>query len=314
MVKRKVKKIIYNTKTQGRFIKRTIIITSICSIFIGILGLVGYIPGLRFLGSGNIQPDYYPMAPSTAIFFILISIILILHSLDFLRRIARFFAALIVIVISIFGFLKGIEYYLKVEVSFEESMIKLSDKVGDIPIGIMSPSTGAIFFLSGVITILIIFQVKGKKYPNFIGHLMGILGSLVIIISLIFIMSYLYGKPLLYNMGNTVPMALTTAIAFLFLGGALICTIGIDYTPLLFFTGSSIRSRLLRIFVPLIVLMVFIQDISTKLIQNVLDINNAIIMGLWIVFVATVAGFLIIPIGYNIGRRLDNAHKEITNL
>ena len=312
MIKRIAQKTINNAIMPGRFIKRTIIISSICSILIGILGLAGYIPGLRFLG--NIRSDYIPMAPSTAISFLILSIILIMHTLGFWPKRVRFFTAIILAAVSIFGFLKWIEYYVRPEGSFEESFMRLSDKIGEIPIGIMSPSTGALFFISAFIMIFLIFQVNGKKYTYFIGHLIGILGSLVIVSALIFVMSYLYGQPLLYNLGKTVPMAATTAFAFIFLGIALISAVGIDYTPLLFFTGPSVRSRLLRIFVPLIILIVFIQDISTKLIQNVFEINNALMMGLWIICFAALAGFIIFRSGHNIGSSLDKAHKEITSL
>ncbi len=294
MRKRIVKKTIYsNILKPGRFIKRTLIFSSVVSILIGILALLGYIPGLRFLGSGSMGPDYYPMAPSTAISFLLLSIIMIIYILGFLRSRARFFVTLIPVVVSIYGFIKLIEYYAKVGVSFEESIINIPGEIGGIPIGFMSPPTGALFFISGIVIILLIFQATGKKYTNFIGHLMGVLGSVVVLGGLTFIMSYLYGQPFLYNPGNIAPMALTTAIAFLFLGIALVNTTGKDYFPLIFFTGTSTRCRLLRIFVPLVVLIVLVQDILSKLIQNVFVINDAIIMGLWIICFVLIDGFSI---------------------
>jgi len=225
-----------NTSTSDRLIKKSVLAGGSIVIIIAILGLFGYIPGLRLLGS--MRADYIPMAPSTAISFLLLSIILIMHNLEFLRRRIRFFAALIIAAVSIFGFLKWIEHYTGVEASFEEGIVRASGEIGEIPIGIMSPSTGALFFLSGIIMILLIFQKTWKKYTIFFGHSMGILGSILIAISLTFIMSYLYKQPLLYDLGRTVPMAITTAIAFLFLGIALISAVGIDYSPLLFFSGS----------------------------------------------------------------------------
>lgn len=273
-----VKKTIYsNILKPGRFIKRTLIFSSLGSMLIGILALLGYIPGLRFLGSGSMGPDYYPMAPSTAISFLLLSIIMIIYILGFLRSRARFFVTLIPAVVSIYGFIKLIEYYAKVGVSFEESIINIPGEIGGMPIGFMSPPTGALFFISGIVIILLIFQATGKKYTNFIGHLMGVLGSMVVLGGLTFIMSYLYGQPFLYNPGNIAPMALTTAIAFLFLGIALISTVGVDYSPLLFFSGSSIKSRILRIFVPLVTLIIFVINILTKIIQNIFEINDALV-------------------------------------
>lgn len=301
-----------NTSVSGQLIKKSVFISSSIVIIIAIFGLFGYIPGLRLLGS--IRADYIPMAPSTAISFLLLSIILIMQTLDFLRRRIRFFAVLILAAVSILGFLKWIEHYTGVEASFEESIIRISGEIGGIPIGIMSPSTGALFFLSGIIMILLIFQKTRKKYTIFFGHSAGILGSILIASSLIFIMSYLYKQPLLYDLGRTVPMAITTAIAFLFLGIALISAVGIDYSPLLFFSGSSIKNRLLRVFVPLIILIIIIMDILTKLIQNIFEINNALIMGLLIICFAVLAGSIIFRLGHSIGSSLDRVNEEISNL
>lgn len=301
-----------NAPIFGGLIKKSVFAGSLIVIIIAILGLFGYIPGLGFLGS--IRSDYIPMAPSTAISFLLLSIILIMHTLDFLRRRIRFFAALIPAVVAIFGFIKWIEYYASVETSFEESIIRVSGKIGDIPIGIMSPSTGALFFLSGIIMILLIFQKTWGKYTIFFGHSTGILGSILFVSSLIFMIAYLYGQPLLYDLGKTVPMAITTAIAFLFLGIALISTVGVDYSPLLFFSGPSIKSRILRIFVPLITLIIFVINILTKIIQNIFEINDALIMGLLVVFFTVLSGFIIFRLGHSIGNSLDKAQEEISNI
>ena len=126
--------------------------------------------------------------------------------------------------------------------------------------------------------------------------------------------AYLYGQPLLYDLGKTVPMAITTAIAFLFLGIALISTVGVDYSPLLFFSGPSIKSRILRIFVPLVTLIIFIINILTKIIQNIFEINDALIMGLLVVFFTVLSGFIIFRLGHSIGNSLDKAQEEISNI
>ncbi len=46
--------------------------STVGAVFLAVLGLIAYIPGLRLLGS--LRPEFIPMAPSTAIFFILLGL------------------------------------------------------------------------------------------------------------------------------------------------------------------------------------------------------------------------------------------------
>mgnify|MGYP001066767821 FL=1 len=50
--------------------KMTLTLGPVGAILIAIMGLLGYVPGLRLLGS--IHPDYIPMAPSTAASFLIL--------------------------------------------------------------------------------------------------------------------------------------------------------------------------------------------------------------------------------------------------
>lgn len=298
----------------NQFIKKVTILGCTGTILIATLGLLGYVPGLRILGSA--RPDYYPMAPSTGISFLLLGIILVLYVQNFYQKRIRLYTIILSALVSIFGFLKYIEYFAGVETSFEEAIITISSKLGEIPMGIMSPSTGALFFLSGITIILLIHQTTRKEQNIFFGHSAGILGSLVFISSLIFTLSYLYGQPFLYDTGKIVPMAITTATAFLFLGGALISAVGAKYVPLSFFAGSSTRSRLLRIFVPLIIFVVLIQNIIILLMRDIFKMHDALLTALFIVIFTTLVAFVVIRAGYIVGNTIDKVkeklHAEIT--
>lgn len=293
----------------NRFIKKVTILGCTGTILIATLGLLGYVPGLRIFGSA--RPDYYPMAPSTGISFLLLGIILVLYVQDFWQKRRRFYAIILSSLVSIFGFLKCIEYFAGVETSFEEAIVTISSKLGEIPIGIMSPSTGALFFLSGITIILLIFQTTRKEQTKFFGHSAGILGSLIFICSMIFALSYLYGQPFLYGVGKIVPMAITTAIAFLFLGIALISVVGDNYVPLSFFVGSSTRNRLLRIFVPLIIFVVLIQDIMNLLIRDIFKMHDALLTALFIVIFTTLVAFVVIRAGHIVGNTIDKVKEKL---
>ena len=80
------------------------------------VGLLGYIPGFGLLGS--IRGDYIPMAPSTALSFLVIGSVLLslrLGRLSGKKPIARLTAAGL---IALFGILKSAEYFAGVDLTF----------------------------------------------------------------------------------------------------------------------------------------------------------------------------------------------------
>src|SRR5205085_5824180 len=79
--------------------------------------------------------------------------------------------------------------------------------------------------------------------------------SVVVLIYLVVLLGYLYGTPLLYG-GKIIPVALTTALAFLCLAAGVIAAAGPDYRPLRPFFASSARALLLRAFLPVTVAVV----------------------------------------------------------
>ena len=71
---------------------------------------------------------------------------------------------------------------------------------------------------------------------------------------LVFSLGYLFSPnaPLLYGT-ESIPMALNTALGFVVLGVGLAAAAGPRAFPLLRLAGPSIRARLLRVFLPLVV-------------------------------------------------------------
>jgi PAS domain S-box-containing protein len=107
------------------------------------------------------------------------------------------------------------------ELNFEDVLVPSAGHLGEIPIGRMSPATGAAFLLVGLAVLaLVLRQSRPHGRGTRLGHWASCLGGLTLGVSLIFCLAYLQGSPLLYGNGTTVPMALTTALAFLMLGAA----------------------------------------------------------------------------------------------
>jgi diguanylate cyclase (GGDEF)-like protein len=292
-------------------VKKTIFIFNAVVIFIAILGLLAYIPGLRLVGS--ISYSYVPMAPSSAICFLLLSTALILYAFNFRQRGIKIFYLTLSAIVLIYGFIVFIEYIFRIGFTLENAIFGIIGNVNGIPIGIMSPFSGIMFFLSGIIMILLIFKVDNKKHSKVLGQLSGILGSILILISSTFAWSYLLRQPFLYNSKNIIPVALTSTIAFIFFGSALVAT-GKDYFPLSLFLGSSIRSRLFRIFIPLIVIIVLIQSLISEYIISLFTINDALVIAIMIICYVLIAGFTVFRFAFIIGNELDKENIKMKHL
>jgi len=242
---------------QGSFLRRVSVFGAAGAILIALFGLLGYVPGLGLLGS--VRKGYIPMAPSTAVSFIVLGGILLALALRPLSGASRVLLGAVAALVSLFGALEVAGHFTGRDLNFEDALVPAAGYLGEIPVARMSPSTGALFFLAGLAAFALLLRVRTHGRKTRLGHWGGSLGSLVLAIGSLFCLAYLYGSPLLYGQGATVPMALTTALAFLMLGGATVGVSGKGAIPISLLaaarrTGKPISAR--RRFLFLILIMV----------------------------------------------------------
>lgn len=121
---------------------------AIAVVLLALIALFGYIPDLEFLA--RIKPSYIPMAPATAMCFIVLG-----HILFFSDEIKengnrwRLFSFLIILVI-VFSIHTVLRYFNIVDLNIERIIVSDSNSLDGIPIGFMSPVTGFSFFLLGI--------------------------------------------------------------------------------------------------------------------------------------------------------------------
>ncbi|OGR02857.1 MAG: hypothetical protein A2520_01815 [Deltaproteobacteria bacterium RIFOXYD12_FULL_53_23] len=186
----------------------------ICAAFVAITGsiaLLGWILSLPFLssfGSGTI-----PVAPSTAILFILYAVVLYLHSGPPHRN--AYWAGLIIpsagaVVALVLFILSSRGIYLEAE----HLGIAIMHPARAIPIGHMSPVTALCFLFASLA-----FLSISTKHPK-LATLAGLLAGLLAVGNFVFVLAYVFGAPLLYDSAYIPPAALTST-AFIFLGSAL---------------------------------------------------------------------------------------------
>ncbi len=204
---------------EKRFINLVIQVCGLLTFFIGVSALLGWIldiPQLASIASGKI-----PMALSSAVLFVAFGFIIFFHNRIFPNR-TMFRVG---VIISSAGILVALLFlYLSmngIRLDIEHFGLKLSSPVDGLVVGHMSPVTAFCFVLVGF-SYLITLTKSGQKRLIKTSLMFAVL---VFLISIIFLASYFLGTPLLYD-GSFIPPALTTSLALLFLGIALLLISG----------------------------------------------------------------------------------------
>ncbi len=138
----------------------------------------------------------------------------------------------------------------------------------------------------------------------------GILGLLISIISFTFVMSYAYGSPLIYGT-QFIPIAFMSALAVFFAGAALVAAAGPEAFPIRLLIGKSIRARLLRLFVPLVICIIFIENVVFVGLSSWFNIHNAILLSVSLVIFIVVTAFVVTKVSASMGKRLEHAEQEL---
>jgi len=268
---------------------------------ISAIAIVGWI--LDWLILAGISEDYIPMALSTALLFIVLSGALFVYTRQpappHVRMIARA-GVFLVILISLIIF---IDFFTGMTFDIERFLISSPQNFEGVPVGRMSPITAANFLLAGSALLLLFSSPAGRRRSA-----AAFLAAIVISVMFVVLIGYLYGSPLLYG-GNIIPVALTTAIVFVFLGIGIILATGQRSWPMNSFIGSSVSARLMRIFLPV--------TIALALIVNFLDIvifrnigNHVIVSSMVTILAVFILGIIIPKISLIIGGDIDRAETE----
>ena len=264
---------------------------------------IGWSLGLKMMIGSSF--NYLPIAPSTAgCFFILSASFLdyVLYPVGSQRRMAAVLGASVTIIlcsILLLAFFQGIILEAEHLGFYPEGILTT------FPVGHMSPITAINFIVaaSGILCLILTPQ-DGQGSEN----TAAFLALVLIATALVVILGYLYGTPLLYG-GSIIPVAFPTAVAFGFLGLGLLTASGPQVPPVRIFVGPSIRSRLLRAFLPLITTFVLIYGWAYKTVLPMMQ-NPALISSLITILSAAIIGIIISRMAHATGAEIDLAHRE----
>ena len=256
----------------------------------------------------SVRSSYIPMAPFTAIAFLCLGGLLLVYLRGAQKGPAGMLVALGSAVLSAYGLIELVEYLGMPVLSLEERMFPGPPIIGAIPTGRMSPATAALLFLSGLVVPMLFLRERGGERRRIYGDLAGCLGCLSAVTGSVFILSYLHGAPLLHGT-STIPMAATTALAYLLLGTGQFLAAGPDGFPSRLFVGPSTRTRLLRAFVSTTVGVVVAVDLAHVYAHEIFFEGNAFMSAASTTALVVVSGALIARVALKVGDDMDRSEE-----
>lgn len=275
-------------------------LASLGPLLLALLGLAAWATGALRLAS--LSADYIPMAPSTAVGFATISIALIALSLRATAA-TRKGSAVAAAALALLAAVKLVEFFTgAVLLNVEAVLVARPGAFGLVPLARMSPLTAVGFLLSG----LALASLTGASTRRAVDA-GAVLGAIVALAGAIVVLGYMYRAPLLYG-GAVIPMALTTGLAFVGIGVALVANAGTGSAVLGPFRGSSARARLLRIFLPLTVVATLLNGILTNVILAHIAANPALLAATFALVSALAVGAAVSWVAGALGGDIDRAH------
>src|SRR3990167_9254706 len=106
---------------------------------------------------------------------------------------------------------------------------------------------------------------------------------------------------------NTIPMAVTTACAFVCQGIALIAASGLECLPVRLFAGTSTRARLMRVFFPATIVIILIENLVDAFFILKWNFNPALVIALYTVVFASIVGIFVFRMSKTVGDDIDRA-------
>lgn len=281
------------------FYRRIAFIGALATLTLGVITLIAWMSGFHLLAS--VRAHYIPMAPSTALCFALLGGALLVQLRSKGGRAGRCFLVFAAAVVAAVAVLKLTEFGTGRSFGLEELLVRNPEMFGLVPTGRMAPITAGNFLLAGMALILWAFRPMSRAA--------GGTAFAMVMVSLVVLLGYWYGTPLLYG-GNIIPVALSTAGAFLCVGVAMISAQGSSAWPLCHFTGASTRALLLRTFLPIIVAAVLVDGAVRSWVLSRFHVNPVLLSALAALVFASLLGLVITRMAAMVGGRLDRAEAE----
>ncbi len=289
-------------------LKRLTIFFGLLAAAICLIGIVTAHFNITLFSSMN--PNNRTIALSAAIMWTFLGFVLAYQAIKPLQRIARLFVQAVLVLIVV---IETIEFIFSIQGSHSLTEI-LFVRAGTTILGSsslpISPAAASLIILSAI-TLMIAIHYPGQLAKSTrVPDVISILGMLIALIGFTFVLSYIYGIPLLYET-QYIPIAVLSAIAAFFIGTALIIVAGPGAVPVKYVIGNSTHARLLRVFVPLVIGIILIENIAFFEIPSEFKVVNPVLLSVTLVVFVLATAVVVAWISSRMGRALDQAEEEL---
>jgi signal transduction histidine kinase len=277
------------------------------AMLIGISGLLGWSFNLPVLHS--IVPGYKPIAISASMLFLFLGGFQLISTRRSLTRITAGILLAFTLFIILVALLEIIDLLFGTRLSIEDAILRQYPVIYQNPDALISPVASVLVLLLGLGQALLLAQRLTGRAARAIADAVGMLGTLAILVSIVFFLGYLYRAPLLVGT-RYLPIAWLATTAAIMLGIGLMALAGEKALPLRVFTGPSTRARLLRAFLPLTALVLVLSNVTLYLLSFYTRVNPALAAGAVTALFLLIATSVILQVARVFGGIIDRAETE----
>src|SRR5216684_54142 len=254
--------------------------------------LVGWSSGWQVFTRPS--PRFIPMAPSTALAFLVLGLALLA------RRVWAARAGVRVAVAAGAWAVAGLAVLnLAFPARLDEMLVGAAGSFGPVRLGVMSPLTVGGLLLLAMAIGLLAWRARDASICATLAALMGAVIAL----------GYAYGTPLLYG-SATIPVALPTGLSLLILGLATIAATGPEVWPLEPLLGDAPRARMLRAFLPATAGLVILIGLLDARLGGLFGSDRVLIAAWFAVLGAALVTLLVSRLSRRIANEIERANAE----
>ncbi len=299
---------LHNTGTiqENRLFTRLAIVFGLLGIAISVIGIITARFSITIIGSA----DNRTIALSAALFWIFLGSVLAYQASKPLPRFAGLVVQAVLVLIAV---IETIEFALSIvgnHFFIETLFVSAGMAVLGPSSKPISPAAAGFIVLAAV---ALAFNIRRKDLPEKSANLsdvISILGVAISLVSITFVLSYTYGNPLLYGT-QFIPIAFLSALAALFIGMAIIASAGPGAFPVRYMIGNSTNATLLRVFVPLVIGVILVENFMFVGMSSWFNVRDAVLLSSTIVVFGFITAFVVARFSGRIGRALEKAEKEL---
>jgi PAS domain S-box-containing protein len=240
------------------------------------------------------SPSFIPMAPTTALAFLALSLALIARLVAPASSPLRNAGTVLSWIVATLALVN-----IALPSVLDQFLGGGAGQFGRVRLGVMSPVTAA-----AIVPLALAIAMTGTR-----SHYVGALATIAAIVGATVALGYAYGTPLLYG-SRTIPVALPTGLSLLVLGIATVLAAGRDVWPLDRLVGDEARARMLRAFLPATAGLIVLIGLLDSRLAGLFGGDRVLIAAWFAVIGVALVALLVSRLSGHIANEIDRANKE----